>query len=137
MNYECNHNVLKNPVISLNEPYKDERGNIQSLVSLNKPEIGSAVWIESQKDSIRGNHYHKKDWHYCYVVSGSIQYYHRPANSDQEPIRTLIKSGQVFYSPSMVEHAMVFPEDTVFLTLGGGTRSQEDYEADLVRVKLV
>ena len=32
---------------------------------------------------------------------------------------------------------MVFPEATVFLALSGGTRSQQDYESDLVRVKLV
>ena len=52
-------------------------------------------------------------------------------------MKILVNTGQVFYTPPMVEHAMVFPEDTVFLTLGGGTRSHDDYEDDLVRVELV
>ena len=106
-------------------------------VSLNKSQIRSAVLIESKKGSRRANHYHKVDWHYCYIISGSIEYYYRPVNSDKEPMKILIKTGQVFYTPPMVEHAMVFPEDTVFLTLGGGTRLHEDYENDLVRVNLV
>jgi len=29
---------------------------------------------------------------------------------------------------------MYFAEDSIFLTFGGGTRSQEDYENDLVRI---
>ena len=128
---------LQNPILPLKKPYTDDRGIIQNLVSLNETEIHSAVLIESKKGSIRANHYHKVDWHYCYIISGSIEYYYRPTNSDKEPIKILINAGQVFYTPPMVEHAMVFPEDTVFLTLGGGTRLHEDYENDLVRVNLV
>ena len=109
----------------------------QLEVSLNETQIHSAVLIESKKGSIRANHYHKVDWHYCYIISGSIEYYYRPTNSEKEPIKILINAGQVFYTPPMVEHAMVFPEDTIFLTLGGGTRIHEDYENDLVRVNLV
>jgi hypothetical protein len=37
----------------------------------------------------------------------------------------------------MVEHAMVFPEDTTFLTLSYNKRDQKAYEEDLVRVELV
>ena len=37
----------------------------------------------------------------------------------------------------MVEHAMVFHKDTSFLTLGGNSRVQTEYEADLVRIELV
>jgi len=128
---------LKDPILKLKKPFRDDRGIIQNLVSLNKSQIRSAVLIESKKGSLRANHYHKVDWHYCYIISGSIEYYYRPVNSDQEPMKLLIKTGQVFYTPPMVEHAMVFPEDTIFLTLGGGTRLHEDYEDDLVRVKIV
>lgn len=137
MSTNNNHSLSKNPIVSLKQPLKDERGIIQSLVSLNEPKIQSAVLIESKKGSIRANHYHKTDWHYCYVISGRIEYYSRPVGSNQELTKTLIETGQVFYTPAMVEHAMVFPEDTIFLALGGGTRLPEDYEADLVRVKLV
>ena len=123
------------PIIKLNKPFIDGRGKIQNLISLN--ELQSVVIIESKKDAIRANHYHKTDWHYCYLFSGSINYYSRHVGSEEAPILTKIKTGDLFFTPNMVEHAMVFPEDSVFLTLGGGTRSSEDYESDLVRVKLI
>ena len=45
----------------------------------------SAVMISSNAGSPRANHYHKTDWHYCYVVSGEIEYLHRPTGSDDAP----------------------------------------------------
>lgn len=129
--------VKNNPILPLDAAISDERGGIQPLLSFPEAKIGSAVMITSKKGSVRANHYHKKDWHYCYVVSGAIDYFERPVGNSEEPECTRIKAGQVFYTPPMVEHAMVFVEDTVFLTLGGGTRTSEDYEEDLIRVNLV
>ena len=40
----------------------------------------------------------------------------------------------MIFTPPMVEHAMVFLADSVFLTLGRNSRCQESYEADVVRV---
>ena len=40
----------------------------------------------------------------------------------------------MFFTPPLVEHAMVFPVDTSFLTLGRNSRAQEVYESDVVRV---
>jgi hypothetical protein len=65
------------PIVKLNEPYVDDRGLIQSLVSLEEPKIQYAVMIESKKGLVRANHYHKEDWHYCYLITGSIDYYYR------------------------------------------------------------
>jgi len=94
----------------------------------------SCVLIESRKGSVRANHYHRTDWHFCYVLSGSIEYYERPTGSNQKPNKVLIRTGELFFTPPMVDHAMVFPEDTVFLTLGRNSRKQEAYEADVVRI---
>jgi hypothetical protein len=69
------------------------------------------------------------------VLSGSIDYYHRPQGSKAKPEHVKIATGQMFFTPPMVEHAMVFPEDTVFLTFGRNSRAQEVYEADVVRVE--
>ena len=49
--------------------YKDKRGVIYNI--LNKT-LGSCLLINSKKNSIRANHYHKKDWHYCYILKGKI-----------------------------------------------------------------
>ncbi len=121
-------------IVDLESPFTDERGEIQPLVD---EDMKSCVLISSKKGTVRANHYHNTDWHYCYVVSGSIDYYHRPVGSADEPEMVHVETGQVFFTPPMVEHTMLFPEDSVFLTLGRNSRSQEVYEADLVRVVLV
>ena len=118
-------------IVPLEEPFADHRGAIQPLVDA---DMKSCVLISSKKGTARANHYHKTDWHFCYVVSGSIEYYHRTTGSDAEPEMTLIKTGQLFFTPPMVDHAMIFPEDTTFLTLGRNSRKQEVYEQDVERV---
>lgn len=86
---------------------------------------------------MRANHYHKEDWHYCYFISGSADYYYRPVGSMAEPSCVRVNTGEMIYTPPLLEHAMLFLEDSSFLTLGGGTRQQVDYEDDLVRVELI
>ncbi len=105
------------PILKLKDPYIDDRGLIQSLVSLDEPKIQSAVIIESKKGSVRANHYHKEDWHYCYLITGSIDYYYRDVDDTIKPTVIRIKPGEVFYTPAMLEHAMYFNEDSDFLTL--------------------
>ncbi|XPV76639.1 MAG: cupin domain-containing protein [Desulfovibrio sp.] len=121
--------------IPLCDPYVDERGKIQVL--LNSDELESAVIIESKKGAIRANHYHTSDWHYCYVVSGSIEYYWRPTGSEEEPQMQVFKAGELFFTPPMVDHTMVFPEDGTFLTLSGSNREKENYDDEIVHVELV
>ena len=132
-----NQDYVSNPKIELGHKFEDERGVIESVLSFKDPQLGSVVIIDSEKDTIRANHYHKEDWHFCYVLYGSIDYYARNVDSEEKPVKTKINKGELFYSPPMIEHAMYFTEKTSFLTLSGGSRTSEDYEKDLVRVKLI
>jgi hypothetical protein len=45
-----------------------------------------------------------------------------------------VKEGELFFTPPMVDHQMLFPENASFLVLGRNSRSQEVYEADVVRI---
>jgi dTDP-4-dehydrorhamnose 3,5-epimerase-like enzyme len=121
----------KDVIVDLERPFADARGEIQPLVDLM---MESCVLIRSRKGTVRANHYHQTDWHFCYVLSGSIEYLHRPHGSSEKPERVMVKTGQLFFTPPMVDHAMVFPEDTTFLVLGRNSRAQEVYEADVVRI---
>src|SRR5467141_2488819 len=125
---------LNNPIVPMDKPFDDARGAIQPLAD--EP-VGSAVLISSKKGAIRANHYHKADWHYCHVLSGAIDYYFRPVGSKSAPQHIRINTGQTFFTPPLVEHAMCFPEDTVFVCLGRHSRDQATYEADVVRVDVV
>ncbi len=126
--------VLENPILNLEAPFADARGSIQPLVD---EDMKSAVLITSKKGTVRANHFHKTDWHYCYVLSGTIEYHYRPVGQNSAPRITTIKAGQMFFTPPMLEHAMVFVEDTSFLCLGKNSRDQASYEADITRVTLV
>lgn len=121
----------KGVIVELENPFTDARGRILPLVDL---PMESCVLIESRKGSVRANHYHQTDWHFCYVLSGSIEYLHRPHGSAAKAERVLVKKGQVFFTPPQVDHAMLFPEDTTFLVLGRNSRAQEVYESDVVRI---
>lgn len=124
----------KDVIIEMPDAFTDARGGIQPLVD---ETMESAVMISSKKGTVRANHYHKTDWHYCYVVSGRIEYHHRPHGSTEPAETVIVEQGQLFFTPPMVDHAMVFLEDTVFLTLGRNSRMQEVYEADVERIELV
>ena len=122
------------PIVSLEKSFKDARGEIKPLVDRL---MKSAVLIESKKGSLRANHYHKTDWHYCYVISGEIEYFHRKTGSKEKPQRILVKKGQMVFTPPMVDHAMKFPQDTTFLTLSKNPRDQETYEKDVIRINMI
>ncbi len=121
-------------VVKLERPFIDARGVIQPLVD---EMMRSAVMIESKAGSVRANHYHKTDWHYCYVISGMIEYLHRITGSHDAPEVIIVKEGEMVFTPPMVDHGMRFPVDTVFLTLSRNPRDQETYEEDVVRVDFV
>ena len=43
----------------------------------------------------------------------------------------------MFFTPPMVEHAMVFTKETRFITWGRNSRVQEVYESDVFRVPAI
>ena len=123
-----------NGVVKLEKPFVDARGEIQPLVDMM---MESAVIIESKKGSLRTNHFHRTDWHYCYIISGAIDYHHRPTGSTASPEVLSVRQGEIVFTPPMVDHGMTFPEDTVFLTLSRNPRDQESYEQDVVRINMM
>ena len=127
-------NWPKEPLIDLEKPFVDRRGEIQPLVD---KLMRSAVMIQSKAGSLRANHYHKTDWHYCYVISGKINYFYKKLNSKKKPELIIVEKGNMVFTPPLVEHCMKFPEDTLFLTLSRNPRDQETYEKDVVRTNLI
>lgn len=130
---ESNHQWPVGPVVSLPAPYEDARGVIQTLVDGG---IHSIQVITSKAGSVRANHFHRGDSHYMYVVKGNMRYFHRAAGDVSAPTWVYVKEGQMVFTPPMVEHAVEFLEDSVFLNITGKPRDQGSYEQDLVRVEL-
>lgn len=120
--------------VPLDTPFINENGIIQNLVL--KPMTSVAI-IDSNAGTMRANHYHKTDWHYSYVVSGRILYFERPVGSKEIPEPRIFLAREMFFTPPMKEHVMVFPMETVFITMARNVRSHESHEADLVRVNFI
>lgn len=112
----------------------DDRGEITRL--LDGEEIKSILLITCKKGSIRSNHYHKKGSHWCYIVSGKVEWYQKPVKGG-EIEKEILNAGDMVYDPPNVIHAGKFLEDTVELAFCTTTRNQEYYESDTVRIKLI
>lgn len=113
----------------------DERGGITRMLDSESP-IRSILFITSCKGSVRSNHYHKKDTHYCYLVSGKMEWFEKPLQGGGIE-SAVLEPGDMVFTPSMTIHAVRFLEDSVFLTFATETRNQADYEADTVRAQLI
>ncbi len=120
--------------VPLDPPFENQNGIIQNLILKH---ITSVAMIESHSGTVRANHFHKTDWHYAYVVSGLVVYLERDIGSKVIPSPMVFRPGQMFFTPPMREHAMLFPEATKIITLAKNVRSHESHEADLVRVVLI
>tara|TARA_B100000686_G_C16003735_1_gene577932 strand:- start:41 stop:439 length:399 start_codon:yes stop_codon:yes gene_type:complete len=129
-----NNNIPKTIKVPLSGKFRDKRGII---LNLNNGLFGSCALIKSKKNSIRANHYHKKDWHYCYVLKGKIAYYYRKHGSKNKPKKMIINEGELFFTPPMVDHAMKFLTNTEFITLGRGSRTKINYDKDTHKIVII
>ncbi len=121
-------------ITPLRNPFVDERGEIQNLLDI---PCSSMAIIRSKKGALRANHYHKTDWHYCYLETGKVAYYHRKHGDENPPKEWIIEAGQMFYSPPLYEHAMKFLEESVMYVMAKNSREMANYESDTVRVELI
>lgn len=111
------------------EKFVDERGEITTW--LKNCDILS---VTSKTGTNRANHYHKNSGHLTIVTKGSIHYYERPVGSTEKPTYKKYITGEKFWTGPMIEHQMVFDEDSEFWFFSTGCRSQNEYENDLVRL---
>ena len=118
--------------VVIRPPFRDARGEILNLVDA---PFESASVIRSVKGAIRGNHYHKTDYHYVWLHSGRMAYYQRPIGDESKPVRHVIEAGQLFYTPPMYEHVMHFLEESVMFVFARNNREKENYEDDIIRVE--
>lgn len=125
-------------VIHIKPEFTDERGFISRLVDDDSIHFRAVLYITGKKGTIRANHYHKKDSHYVYCLSGRFKYSEKDMTKPNSRRKSVIlKSGDLVLSRPMQAHSMEFLEDSVFLAITTEPREQDLYENDLVRIKLV
>lgn len=115
----------------LGETYTDARGCILNLL---EQSCGGVSIIETKAGSRRSDHWHREDGHWLYVLSGRFDYYERPVGSTEKPAHRTISQGEMVYTGPNVEHATVFPVDTVLLSMSLRPRDHASHESDVVRL---
>lgn len=124
-------------VTKIKPEFIDERGDITRLLDEKEYPVKAILYITSKKGTVRANHYHKKDYHYVYCLSGKFRYSEKDMSKPKSKLSTVIlKPGDRVLSKPMFFHRMEFLEDTVFLAFTTETRRQSKYEADTVRLEL-
>ena len=125
-------------VIKTKPEFVDDRGYITRLMDHDDYPIRAVLYITSKKGTIRGNHYHKKDAHFVYCLSGKFKYSAKDMNKKDSKVEyVILEPGDLVLSPPMVAHSMEFLEDTVFLAFTTERREHKMYEEDIVRLQLV
>ena len=122
---------LNKDLVNLPKGYEDARGIIQPLCDLN---MKSASLIVSKPNTWRANHYHKTDWHFIYVLKGSFEYYFKKTNSNEKVKKKFVKKGELLFTGPIVDHAMLYTEETEIIVVSKNPRDQETYERDTVRI---
>ena len=111
----------------------DIRGSIVSIVD---DVVQNVSLITCNAGSIRSNHYHKKDFHYMYVLEGEIDYFYKELNNDVVHYFK-VKKNDIIFTPKNEIHATFFPLRTKLIVSSMLPRDQETYENDTVRVEFI
>jgi quercetin dioxygenase-like cupin family protein len=110
---------------------KDKRGSIVSIV---EEKTNNISIINCNSKTIRSNHFHKKDWHFMYILDGAMEYFFIKKN---KIFFMKLKKGDIVFTPPKEIHATYFPVKTVLLVASKNKRDKTTYEKDTIRKKFV
>src|SRR3989338_5547812 len=118
----------------LNPAIIDERGLITNIF---EGRIEHIALITSKKGSVRGNHYHKEDYQYIYLVSGEFESHCCDVRNPGKKQVLMIKPGDLVDTPPYIAHAQKFTKDSVFLALTTRQRESGKYEEDTIAFQVI
>ena len=110
--------------------FEDSRGAIRDI--LVKEKIDFVTIIFNKKNSVRGNHYHKKTVQYLYVLEGSVLVASKFEGKEIE--KKILTEGDLLLNEPFEWHAIKSIEDSKLLILTRGLRGGNDYEADTFKI---
>ena len=113
--------------------FEDKRGYLLKILDKG---FSSSIEIFSKKGTIRANHYHKKDEHFCYILKGEILFFYRNRSKGSKLNYKVMKKGDLFFTTYNQDHLAYFLKNTHFLSYSSRKRDKFDYEKDLVRLNM-
>ena len=115
--------------------FRDNRGIIADVIYKNQ--INHIGYICSKKNSIRGNHYHKKTSQYNFVLDGVINYYSKTKKQKKIKIIKLKKGDLILTKPNEIHAFKTISSKSIFMVFTVGIRGGKDYEKDTYRVESI
>ena len=110
--------------------FKDKRGIILDLIE--KENINAVTYITLNKNSVRGNHYHKKTIQWNFILSGSIKFFSELNGKKKIFIGN---KGDLIKIGIKEKHALKGLKTSEFLVFTKGPRGGKEYENDTFRLK--
>lgn len=118
------------------ELFEDARGSISDIFY--KKNIDHVAIINSEPNVMRGNHYHKVSTQHMLITKGSLEYWYKPLDSEDEPKMVVAKVGDLVSTPPLEVHTLIVREDgNEFVVFSEGVRGGCDYESDTFRVDCI
>lgn len=115
-----------------NPAFEDARGAIVDIF-VGKPKEHITI-ITTEKDGVRGNHYHKLSQQSDYLVEGSFDVYYQRVG--EEAIGHVVwNKGEVIEWEPNEAHEFIAREHSTFITFINGPRGGEGFEKDTYRLE--
>lgn len=132
MNLE-NKNLFGANIKKINPIFIDERGIISDLI--NEP-INHVGLITTEKEAVRGSHYHRKSKQYSYILQGKFEVLLAPYDQPVNIKKVIVNVGEIIIIPPLVIHQFKALDRAIMINMESQSRADQGYEEDTIRVKI-
>lgn len=120
-------------IVKISPVFQDGRGTITDLLNEKINHVGLIV---TEKNYIRGNHYHSKSTQYSYILSGSFEVLTAKFDRPHDITTTILNQGDMIIIPPNVIHTFKALEKTVMIDMVSESRDGSKFEDDVFRIEL-
>ncbi|HZG87976.1 WxcM-like domain-containing protein [Paenibacillus sp.] len=124
------------------QPYEDQRGSLKKIIMKSLlqevAEIQEVYLLYSEKDSVRGNHYHKRTLEYFTVVSGTAKI--TLMHLDTSTVKEIYVSSHdhlVIKVPPYVAHAFKNEADQPLIMLAVSSKEYDKQDTDTFPMEIM
>ncbi len=116
---------------------KDKRGFILDIF-VGKPKDHCSL-VSFERNSVRGNHFHKKSTQYSFILEGKLLMITSKVNKKGKyigkRIKKIVKKNDLITHKPFVAHAFKAKTKSKMLAFADGLRGGKNYEKDTFRLK--
>lgn len=115
--------------------FTDARGDITDILTADVRHTGIITFSQG---AVRGNHYHKLQTQYTYMLSGTVELHSKDTTIADAPVEKIVlQVGDLVTIPPLLVHTYVALEPASMLCLTTLSREGSGYEDDTYRVEIV